>query len=129
MADPRSGRRRRWFWSIGTRSGASGCYRRPASTTLTASIIRSSGYPRASSWATNIVNLIVKHATVIFEMEPQDPSLPIGRRRDIEALTHVFAVGARACWSCAAAATLAEIDRTLHEQLRHDLADYVMEML
>lgn len=37
---------------------------------------------------TNVVNLIVKHAPVIFDMEPQDPSLPIARRRDIEALTH-----------------------------------------
>jgi hypothetical protein len=79
---------------------------------------------------TNVVNLIVKHAPVIFEMEPQDPSLPIGRRRDIEALTHVFAVGARACWELrVAAATLAEIDRTMHEQLRQDLAFYAMEML
>ncbi len=35
---------------------------------------------------TNVVNLIVQHAPTIFEMEPHDPALPIGRRRDVEAL-------------------------------------------
>ncbi|NMN06704.1 MULTISPECIES: hypothetical protein [unclassified Novosphingobium] len=79
---------------------------------------------------TNIVNLIVKHAPVIFEMEPQDPNLPIARRRDIEALAHIFAVGARASWTLRVAeTTLDEINRTLHEQVRQDLASYALEML
>lgn len=79
---------------------------------------------------TNVVNLIVKHAPVIFDMEPQDASLPIGRRRDIEALTHLFAVGTRACWELRVSeTTIHEINRTLREQVRHDLAAYALEML
>lgn len=79
---------------------------------------------------TNVVNLIVKHAPSIFEMAPHDSALPIGRRRDIEALAHVFAVGARASWELrVATATLDEIYRTLDERLRHNLADYALEML
>ncbi len=79
---------------------------------------------------TNVVNLIVKHAPIIFDMEPQYPDLPIDRRRDIEALVHIFAVGARASWTLRVAeTTLDEINRTLHEQVRQKLASYALEML
>jgi hypothetical protein len=88
------------------------------------------GIPTRIFLDTNVVNLIVKHAAVIFDMKSQDASMPIRRRRDIEALTHVFAVGARAYWTLRVAeATLDEINRTLHEQVRNDLASYALEML
>lgn len=88
------------------------------------------GIPGRIFLDTNVVNLIVKHAPVIFEMEPQDPDLPIGRRRDIEALAHIFAVGARASWTLRVAeTTLDEINRALHEQVRRDLGAYALEML
>jgi hypothetical protein len=88
------------------------------------------GIPGRIFLDTNVVNLIVKHAPVIFEMERQDSDLPISRRRDIEALAHIFAVGARANWTLRVAeTTLDEINRTLHELLRRDLASYALEML
>ena len=88
------------------------------------------GIPGRIFLDTNVVNLIVKHAPVIFEMERRDSDLPISRRRDIEALAHIFAVGARANWTLRVAeTTLDEINRTLHELLRRDLASYALEML
>ena len=117
--------------SIGTRPGGRWLlYRKPGEYHADCDRYPFEQIPARVFLDTNVVNLIVKYVSVIFEMEPQDPSLPIGRRQDIEALTHVFAVGARACWKLrVAAATLAEINRTLDEQLRHDLANYAMEML
>jgi hypothetical protein len=79
---------------------------------------------------TSIVNLIVKYAPVIFEMEPQDRETPLNRARDVEALMHVFSVGARANWALRASAkTLEEVNRTLCESTRQSLASFVSEML
>lgn len=79
---------------------------------------------------TNVVNLIIKYAPVIFEMEPQDRAMPLNRSRDVEALMHVFAVGARANWTLRASAkTLEEVNRTLCETTRDSLSSYVVEML
>ncbi|WP_293425948.1 hypothetical protein [Phreatobacter sp.] len=79
---------------------------------------------------TNIVNLIIKYAPVIFEMERPNPATPLNRSRDVEALMHVFAVGARANWTLRASAkTLEEVNRTLCETTRGSLSSYVLEML
>ncbi len=79
---------------------------------------------------TSVVNLTIKHAPIIFDMEPQDPRTPLNRARDIEALMHVFAVGVRANWTLRASVkTLEEVNRTLCEDTRDALASYVVEML
>jgi hypothetical protein len=79
---------------------------------------------------TSVVNLIVKYAPVIFEMESLDPLTPPNRARDVEALMHVFAVGARANWTLRASAkTLEEVNGTLCNDTRNALASYVTEML
>ncbi len=79
---------------------------------------------------TSVVNLIVKYAPAIFEMAPPYASTPLNRVRDIEALMHVFAVGARANWSLRASAkTLSEVNQTSCDHLRAELAAYVRELL
>ena len=79
---------------------------------------------------TSVLNLIIKYAPVIFEMEPQNPGTPLNRARDIEALMHIFAVGTRANWTLRASSkTLEEVNRTPCENTRNALASYAVEML
>jgi len=79
---------------------------------------------------TSVINLIVKYAPMIFEMEPQDPLTPLNRALEIEALMHVFAIGARANWSLRASTkTLSEVNQTGCVCMRADLAGYVRELL
>lgn len=79
---------------------------------------------------TNVVNLIVKFAPEIFEDEPIDASLPLERRRNIEALHHIFAVGQRMGWPLyASATTLREVSETPDEELKQSLVQYVLQLI
>lgn len=82
--------------------------------------------PRRVFLDTNVVNLLVKHAPTIFEMERLPLSLSENRSHEIEALMHVFHVGQRANWDLVASGkTLEEISRTCDASIREDLLDYV----
>jgi hypothetical protein len=79
---------------------------------------------------TSVLNIIIKHAPAIFEMDQQAIETPLNRARDVEALMHIFAVGARANWRlCASAKTLEEVNQTSCEDTRNALTSYVMEIL
>lgn len=79
---------------------------------------------------TSVINLLIKYADAIFEMAGIDPDLPLSRRRDVEALLHVFAVGARANWNLVASSrTLEEVSRTPNPGVREDLIDYALGLI
>jgi hypothetical protein len=74
---------------------------------------------------TNVINVLVKHCGRVFDRAPipvdTDPTLAA----DIEALMHVFYVGARANWDILGSQkTLDELSRTRDSSLRGDLLEY-----
>ena len=54
--------------------------------------------PRRVFLDTNVINVLVKHSTHVFEQEPIPSDIEPTLATDIEALMHVFYVGARANW-------------------------------
>ncbi len=79
---------------------------------------------------TSVINLIVKNGSSIFEGDEINPDTPMNQGREIEALLHLFAVGARAQWSLLASnASLAEVTRTPCEKTRKALKSYVYELV
>ena len=69
----------------------------------------------------------VKHSEHVFEHEPIPPETEPTLAIDIEALMHVFYVGARANWSLLASQrTLDELSRTRNSALRDDLLEYAL---
>jgi hypothetical protein len=55
--------------------------------------------PRRVFLDTNVINVLVKHSTHVFEQEPIPPNTEPTLAIDIEALMHVFYVGTRGDWS------------------------------
>jgi hypothetical protein len=79
---------------------------------------------------TSVVNLIVKHAEVLFDGCPLDRELHHARGREVEALLHVFAHAARAPWVLiASTTTMDEVANTLCAGLRESLMSYVAELV
>lgn len=79
---------------------------------------------------TSVVNILIKFAGTIFDMKAQDPSQSLPRRQDVEALLHVFAVGASANWDLVASSrTFDEVSQTKDQAVRADLVSYVLEIL
>lgn len=83
--------------------------------------------PRRVFLDTNVINVLVKHSAHVFDQDPipfdTEPTLAT----DIEALMHVFYVGARANWDLLASErTLGEIARTRDGALRDDLLEYAL---
>jgi hypothetical protein len=86
--------------------------------------------PRRIFLDTNVVNLLVKHSEQVFEQAPIPSDLDSTRARNVEALMHVFCVGARASWDILASRkTLDEIRRTPNAELRDDLLDYAIGLV
>jgi hypothetical protein len=76
---------------------------------------------------TNVVNLLVKHSEHIFEQLSTPSDWDLTRARNVEALMHVFFVGARANWDILASRkTIEEIERTSNAELREELLDYAI---
>jgi hypothetical protein len=70
---------------------------------------------------TNVINVLVKHCEHVFDHVP----IPVDTDADIEALMHVFYVGARANWDILGSQkTLDELSRTRDSSLRGDLLEY-----
>ena len=86
--------------------------------------------PRRIFLDTNVVNLLVGHADTIFQAAPLRSDLPSRRADEVEALTHVFQVGARAGWQILASAKmLEEVGSTPHPGRRELLLDYAVHLV
>ncbi len=83
--------------------------------------------PRRVFLDTNVINVLVKHSTHVFEQEPILPNTEPTLAIDIEALMHVFYVGARANWDLLSSQkTIDELSRTRGGSLRDDLLEYAL---
>lgn len=79
---------------------------------------------------TNVVNLLVKNAEQIFEQMPIPDDVDKTRAQDIEALMHVFHVGARALWDLVASQkTIDEVSLTPAISDREDLLEYALGLI
>jgi hypothetical protein len=76
---------------------------------------------------TNVINVLVKHGAYVFDHEPIPISTELTLALDIEALMHVFYVGAQADWSLLGSQkTIDELSRTRDGTLRDDLLEYAL---
>ena len=83
--------------------------------------------PRRVFLDTNVINVLVKHSTHVFEQEPIPSDVDPTLATDIEALMHVFYVGARANWELLSSQkTIDELSRTRDGSLRDDLLEYAL---
>jgi hypothetical protein len=83
--------------------------------------------PRRVFLDTNVINVLVKHSAHVFDHEPIPLETESTLATDIEALMHVFYVGARATWDVLASQrTLDELSRTRNSTLREDLLEYAL---
>jgi hypothetical protein len=79
---------------------------------------------------TNVVNLLVKHSAQVFEQVLIPPDLDVTSALDVEALMHVFHVGARADWDILASRkTLDEIEQTPDSDVRGELLEYALQLV
>lgn len=79
---------------------------------------------------TNVINLLVKYPSEIFEQQLISPMVQDLLAEDIEALMHIFYIGARANWSIRASQkTLAELSRTKNDLPRRDLVNYALDIM
>lgn len=86
--------------------------------------------PRRVFLDTNVINLLIKWRTHVFEQEPIPPEAEGGIALDVEALMHIFYVGSRADWDLVGSpGTLDELARTKHSELREDLLDYGIQIV
>jgi hypothetical protein len=86
--------------------------------------------PRRVFLDTNVINVLVKHSAHVFEYEPIPPEFELTLATDIEALMHVFHVGAQANWDLLASQrTLDELSMTRNGSLREDLLEYALGLV
>lgn len=86
--------------------------------------------PRRVFLDTNVLNLLVKHSEQVFEQAPISSTLDKTRAHDIEALMHVFQVGARASWDILASEkSLYEIRNTPDEDVKAELLEYAVQLV
>jgi hypothetical protein len=76
---------------------------------------------------TNVINVLVKHGTHVFEREPIPQNTESKLAIDIEALMHVFYVGTQADWGLfASEKVIEELSRTRQMGVRDDLIEYAL---
>lgn len=86
--------------------------------------------PRRVFLDTNIVNLLVKFSECVFEQAWIPDTLDDTCACDVEALMHIFAVGARANWDVLASRkTLDEIALTRDECVKSELLEYAIQLM
>ena len=79
---------------------------------------------------TNVINVLVKHSAQIFDWQSISRNADSKLALNIEALKHVFHVGARANWDILGSQkTLDEISQTSNQVLRDDLSDYALQII
>jgi len=108
--------RRKYVLYQNTEQHSADCYRFPFES-----------IPRRVFLDTNVINVLVKHSTHVFEQEPILSGADLTLATDIEALMHVFYVGARANWDLLGSQkTIDELSRTRDGSLREDLLEYAL---
>jgi hypothetical protein len=86
--------------------------------------------PRRVFLDTNVVNLLVRYSEQIFEQVLLPPGLTETGAHDIEALMHVFHIGASADWDILASRkVLDEIGQTPDADLKAELLDYAVRLV
>ncbi len=86
--------------------------------------------PRRVFLDTNVVNLLVKYAEQVFEQAVIPGDIDETKAIDIEALMHVFYVGARANWDILASRkTLDELHQTPEPAVRDELLGYAVQLV
>ena len=86
--------------------------------------------PRRIFLDTNVVNLLVGYREQVFEQAAIPADLDQITAHDVEALMHVFHVGARADWDILASRkVLDEIGQTQDADLKADLLDYAVQLV
>jgi hypothetical protein len=76
---------------------------------------------------TNVINVLVKYSEDVFEHVPIPVDTDAALAADIEALMHVFYVGAQATWDILGSQkTLDELSRTRDSSLRGELLEYAL---
>lgn len=79
---------------------------------------------------TNVLNLIIKFREQVFDHAAMPSDAHETTLNDIEALMHVFQVGARASWQILTShKALSEIEGVRDPDLRRDLIDYGLELV
>ena len=78
---------------------------------------------------TNVINTLVKHAPSVFDGEPIPREADEQLATDIEALMHVFFVGARANWNLfGSQKVLDELLQTPDDNLRYEMLNYALAL-
>lgn len=81
--------------------------------------------PRRVFLDTSVINRLVKWCGQIFDHDPIPPDMEATLAVDVEALMHVFYVGARASWDLVGSAkALEELSLTRDSELREDRLEY-----
>lgn len=112
-------RRKKWVLYKTQRDHAEDCERYPLE-----------AIPRRIFLDTNVINLMVAHAELVFEGSSPPAGYDPLKTDDIEALMHIFAVGQRAGWDIMASRkTLAEVEATPDANLRAMLVDYAIQLV
>jgi hypothetical protein len=85
--------------------------------------------PRRIFLDTSAINVLVKYSSIIFDGEKIPNDLEETRAIDVEALMHIFHVGARADWDLVAAKkNIDELAQTPNPTLKQILLDYGIEL-
>lgn len=112
-------RRRKWWLYTSTEAQAADARRHPFDR-----------IPRRIFLDTNVLNRLVDHAETIFQGLPPRTGLTLNRSDEVEALTHVFQIGARAGWEILGSATsLEEIGATPLPEQREALLEYAVHLV
>lgn len=86
--------------------------------------------PRRIFLDTNVLNLLVRHASAIFEQAPLSQTVDEARAHDVEALMHIFQVGQRMGWSiCGSEKSLHELGQTPDQDQRAALLAYGTQLV
>jgi hypothetical protein len=86
--------------------------------------------PRRIFLDTNVINCLVKWRVHIFERYVISAEMENTLAIDVEALVHIFHVGARADWDLVGSlTTLDELSRTRDSELRDELCDYGIQVV
>lgn len=102
-------------------------YRNPEQHTADCDRFPFESIPRRVFLDTNVLNALVKRSAHVFEHEPIPLETQPTLATDVEALMHVFFVGARANWDLLASQkTLDELSQTRNGALREDLLEYAL---
>jgi hypothetical protein len=90
----------------------------------------SESIPKRVFLDTNVLNILIKHSSQVFEQVFIPGEIEPTKAEDIEALMHVFHFGARMNWDLVASRkSLDELEQTPDGEHRADLLDYAINLV